>query len=117
MRRLAYVWSGAYYVPLAREGERRKRLWYGDGDPAEIAAIQSHYGNPETTMMFREIIDHVFELFESDSVAATVIEYKMLGLSASEIMTKCGLSEREYEAIKRRINRKLSSTRLRNWDR
>lgn len=120
MRRLAFRWSAAYFVPLARENRGdppmvRLKLVPMHGEVDSIAKIQSKFGNPETTAAHRETIERLFSLFEKGSIDEKFVECKMHGLSIDEIKAKYNLSETDYQTVKRRVNRKIASVGLRDF--
>lgn len=121
MQRLAFRWTAAYFVPVARQTSAdpagvRRRFVPMHGKVASIAKLQSSFGNPETSAFAREAIERVFELFEKDSIGAKLVECKMQGLSGAEIKSKYGLSQKEYKTISRRVNRKIAEVALRYFD-
>jgi len=65
--------------------------------------------DPERIVIAKEQLDLVRRLFAKDVPASQVIELLGLEYTGKEIQSQLGLSEHEYQAISKRIRRKLQT--------
>ena len=62
---------------------------------------------PEDKLVIEEEIKELKSLFPNDNKASLFFEYRCLGLTNKEIMKKMSLSDQEYEALYKKVYRRL----------
>jgi DNA-directed RNA polymerase specialized sigma24 family protein len=65
--------------------------------------------NPERIYEAKEKLEQLMRLFTTDEVASEVVKLFGLGYAAKEIQARLDISSREFDAITKRIRRKLDS--------
>ena len=75
-------------------------------DSDEVALPEAS-SSPEALAADREILDKIEALFAEDSDASNVLTGYALGMKGPELREQAGLSEKEFEAARRRIRRRL----------
>lgn len=63
--------------------------------------------NPENILISQEIIKGLTSLFPSDEKVSFYFECRCLGLIKEEIMEKLSISDNEYEALRKKVKRRV----------
>lgn len=63
----------------------------------------------EIRVLALEQLREIEALFEDESIAVSVLHARAEGKSESEIMTQLGIDKRQYEAVRKKIERKVAS--------
>jgi DNA-directed RNA polymerase specialized sigma24 family protein len=91
-----------------RHEVREARVIVRGADAAEIRAEDvSASPDPERVVAAAQALSDIHELFSGDHAALKVITGLAEGLSAAEICKTYGMSEREYDATRKRMRRAL----------
>ena len=96
---------------LARE--RKKVVPFPEGlepSPEQRGEPPLEEGADEKLMRREEVEALLIEVFVDDKEAATIFILRAEGFQASEVQTKLSLSLDKYEAVAKRIRRKISFT-------
>jgi hypothetical protein len=83
-----------------------------DGDEySPLDNVASRYVPADKRLIDREIEDQIFAVLRGDPDATQVLQGWMDGFRKNEILPKCGLDERRYDAAVRRIRIRLLGRR------
>jgi hypothetical protein len=66
-------------------------------------------GDVESQLAARDELEALRRFFDSDSQAFQVVSCRALGMEASEIQAELGMSTQEWEAVRKRVQRKLAN--------
>ena len=96
------------------DAERRAAATSRGLDPAPPAPTTSAprpppSSNPESQLAAREQIDEIRSLFGDDTQGFQAVVCRARGMEASEIQRELGISNREWEAIRKRVQRRLAN--------
>ena len=101
--------SGHVISDLVAESDLKRAVFSEEFDTRKNVPRSTGRPQAEIRMLALEQLHEIEALFQGEPIALAVLHAKADGNSESEIMMQLGIDKRQYEAVRKKIERKVAS--------